>query len=146
MNSNKALKLFIILSRANRSVSDAVKKEIQKYGLNPTEFGVLEFLYHKGPQPIQYIGEKVLLSSGSMTYVIEQLKSKELVYRKNCEKDRRITYIELTDNGTALIASLFSAHKEFIGDLFSSMPETDIDALTSMLKQLGLSVSDRYKN
>ena len=34
-------------------------KEINNQGLNLTEFGVLELLYHKGDQPIQKIGQKI---------------------------------------------------------------------------------------
>ena len=55
----RSLKLFIVLSRAHRSINDIVNKHIAEHGLNPTEFAVLELLYHKGDQPIQIIGKKV---------------------------------------------------------------------------------------
>ncbi len=53
-----SLKLFVVLAKAQRSIADLVKEDIQRYGLNPTEFGVLELLYHEGEQPLQKIGEK----------------------------------------------------------------------------------------
>ena len=56
-----SLKLFIVLSRAIESVKKQVVKDIKSYGLNLTEFGVMELLYHKGGQPIQLIGKKVFL-------------------------------------------------------------------------------------
>jgi DNA-binding MarR family transcriptional regulator len=63
---------------------------------NITEFSVLELLLHKGPQTIQKIKEKILIASSSTTYVIDQLHKKGYVTRTPSEKDRRITYVELT--------------------------------------------------
>ena len=40
--NDQSLKLFIVLSRAYRAVNEHVNKRIQRYGLNPTEFAVLE--------------------------------------------------------------------------------------------------------
>lgn len=53
-----SLKLFIVLSRAMQTIAKRVEEDIKNYGLNTTEFAVLELLYHKGSQPIQKIGEK----------------------------------------------------------------------------------------
>ena len=81
MNSkqiNQSLKLFIVLSRAYKAVNEQVSKSIQTNGLNPTEFAVLELLYHKGDQPLQQIGGKILLANGSITYVVDKLEQKGL--------------------------------------------------------------------
>jgi MarR family 2-MHQ and catechol resistance regulon transcriptional repressor len=68
-----SLKLFIVLTRAMQSITKRVEEDIKSYGLNTTEFAVLELLYNKGDQPIQKIGEKVLLASSSITYVVDKL-------------------------------------------------------------------------
>ncbi|WP_324199201.1 hypothetical protein [Carnobacterium viridans] len=57
-DSTKALKALTVLLKSSSSVLDVIKKDMIKYGLNPTEFSVLELLYSKGDQPIQYIGKK----------------------------------------------------------------------------------------
>ena len=62
---NEALDLYIALSRASQWVNAHADRDIRSNGLNRTEFGVLELLYHKGPQPLQQIGEKVLMSWAS---------------------------------------------------------------------------------
>ena len=76
---SQSLKVFIALSRVHRSVMDTTNKSIQSNGLNPTEFAVLELLYHKGGQPLQQIGERILIASGSITYVVDKLEKKGLV-------------------------------------------------------------------
>ena len=66
-DSERALRLFIVLTRASKVILEASHKTIEKYALNSTEFAVLELLHHKGQQPIQKIGQKIVLRSGSMT-------------------------------------------------------------------------------
>lgn len=55
---NQALHAITVLLRASRSLEDLLKKDVAEYGLNATEFAVLELLYHKGEQPIQVIGKR----------------------------------------------------------------------------------------
>ncbi|WP_396126252.1 MarR family winged helix-turn-helix transcriptional regulator [Anaerobacillus sp. CMMVII] len=135
--NNVSLKLFIVLSRATRAIHDLVEEDIRTYGLNPTEFAVLELLYHKGDQPIQQIGKKVLLSSGSITYVVDKLEKKNLLVRKSCPKDRRVTYAVITENGTGLMDDIFPRHKEAIELIFSGLSADEKSVLIELLKKLG---------
>src|SRR5699024_6044628 len=95
-----SLKLFVVMSRAFQSVQKTVIEDIRRYGLNQTEFAVLELLYNKGRKPIQKIGKKILLASSSMTYVIDKLEEKKLIQRRACAKDRRVIYAHITQDGS----------------------------------------------
>ena len=77
----KGLRAETILFRATRSLENIIKEDIESYGLNTSEFGVLELLYHKGPQPMNTLSSKLLLASSSMTYVVDNLIKKELCYK-----------------------------------------------------------------
>lgn len=135
-----SLKLFIVWSRAHREVTDRIKEDISSHGLNPTEFAVLELLYHKGDQPIQHIGKKVLLSSGSITYVVDKLEKKNLLFRKPCPEDRRVTYAIITENGKNLMDEIFPKHHEAIEQIFSSLELEEKQTMVSLLKKLGFSL------
>jgi MarR family 2-MHQ and catechol resistance regulon transcriptional repressor len=137
---DQSLKLFIVLSRAYRAVNEHVNKRIQRYGLNPTEFAVLELLFHKGDQPLQQIGGKILLASGSMTYVIDKLEKKEYIKRVACADDRRVTLAQITEKGKKLIEQVFPAHKNEIDRLMSVLSEDEKETAIEILKKVGLSV------
>ena len=47
-DTERALKLFIVLSRASKVILEEAHKTSEKHGLNPTEFAVLELLHHRG--------------------------------------------------------------------------------------------------
>ncbi len=132
-----SLKLFIVLARASRSVTDHIKTDIQRYGLNPTEFAVLELLYHKGNQPLQQIGEKILLASGSITYVVDKLEGKGYLKRNPCPNDRRITHAVITDEGKELMDRIFPEHELQVQSIFAGLDEQEKETAITLLKKLG---------
>jgi MarR family transcriptional regulator, 2-MHQ and catechol-resistance regulon repressor len=135
---SQSLKLFIVLSRAYKAINEHVNKVIQSSGLNPTEFAVLELLYHKGDQPMQQIGGKILLASGSITYVVDKLEQKGMLRRIACPNDRRVTFAQITDDGKAFIQGIFPEHAQQIHSLMSSLTESEKHEAIELLKKLGL--------
>lgn len=133
-----SLKLFIVLSRAYKAINEHVNKVIQANGLNPTEFAVLELLYHKGAQPMQQIGGKILLASGSITYVVDKLEQKGMLRRIACPKDRRVTHAQITEDGKKFIQDIFPEHAEQINKLMSALNEEEKIEAIDLLKKLGL--------
>ncbi|WP_059173730.1 MarR family winged helix-turn-helix transcriptional regulator [Bacillus sp. FJAT-27445] len=134
----QSLKLYIVLSRAYKAINEQVNKLIQENGLNPTEFAVLELLYHKGDQPLQQIGGKILIASGSITYVVDKLEQKALLERVACPSDRRVTYARITDKGKKFIDDVFPVHERNIHELMSRLTDQERDEAIALLKKLGL--------
>ncbi|MFK2825737.1 MarR family transcriptional regulator [Bacillus sp. B190/17] len=132
-----SLKLFVVLSRAVQSITKRIEEDIKSYGLNPTEFAVLELLFNKGDQPIQKIGDKVLLASSSITYVVDKLEKKNFLVRKPCPKDRRVTYASITREGHELMGSIFPKHKEAIQEIFGGLESEEKEVMIKQLKKLG---------
>lgn len=137
-NEELSLKLFIVLNRAVESLRKQVTNDVKRYGLNLTEFAVLELLYHKGEQPIQIIGKKVLLASSSITYVIDKLEKKQLIERMACASDRRVIYTKLTEEGTKLIEEIFPQHRSHIATIFDSLTIEEKQLAIELLKKAGL--------
>jgi MarR family transcriptional regulator, 2-MHQ and catechol-resistance regulon repressor len=138
----QSLKLFIVLSRAHKAINEATNQFIQKHGVNPTEFAVLELLYHKGRQPLQQIGNKILLASGSITYVVDKLEKRGFLARISCPKDRRVTYAEITEAGANFMSELFPEHELQLHELLSALSVEEKQIAIDLLKKLGLSIKD----
>ncbi|MDN8896737.1 MarR family transcriptional regulator, partial [Staphylococcus aureus] len=77
-----------------------------------TEFALLEFLYNKGPQPIQSIRDRVLISSSSISYVVSQLEDKGWISREKDNDVKRVYMAWLTEKGQSLLADIFPKHAE----------------------------------
>ena len=135
---SKELKALTVILRASQAIQEAIRKSVASYKLNATELSVLEFLYHKGDQPIQTVGKKILISSSSITYVIDKLEKKQLVTRRDCPSDRRITYASLTKKGHELMEQVFPILHEQLLELFDSIDEQQLIQLINIMKQIGL--------
>lgn len=132
-----SLKLFVVLTRALEAIKKCVEEDIRQLGLNPTEFAVLELIYHKGDQPIQKIGEKILIASSSITYVVDKLESKKYLKRKPCAKDRRVTYASLTVEGRALMDEVFPKHRDALQEICGGLQTEEKEEAIELLKKLG---------
>ena len=149
MNANsgteQALNLYIALSRASQWVNAHADRDIKRHGLNRTEFGVLELLYHKGAQPIQQIGGKVLMSSGNITYVVDKLESKRYVRRQASTEDRRLIYAEITEEGRAFIEQVFPLHASVIAEAVAGLSPEEQQQAAALLKKLGRYAQDKFR-
>ncbi|MFD1706330.1 MarR family winged helix-turn-helix transcriptional regulator [Siminovitchia sediminis] len=137
LDEELSLKLFVVLNRALESIKKRVLEDIGRLGLNPTEFAVLELIYSKGEQPIQKIGEKVLIASSSITYVVDKLEKKNLLKRKPCPKDRRVTYATITPEGTELMDEVFPKHKLALTEICAGLDTNEKKVMIEQLKKLG---------
>ncbi|HEV2471559.1 MAG TPA: MarR family transcriptional regulator [Chthonomonadales bacterium] len=136
----RALRLFVILTRSCSSVAELARRDIARHGLSPSEFAVLELLYHKGPTPLGAVADRVLLTSGSITYVIDQLEQQGLVRRVACPTDRRSLFADLTENGRQRIAASFPSHAACIQQALSALSPEEQETVAALLKRLGKSV------
>lgn len=138
MLDNSALKGLTVMLRASQTVEELLRKDMQQFHINLTEFAVLELLYHKGDQPIQKIGEKILITSGSITYVVDKLQQKGYVQRVACPTDRRVTFTSLTNEGRQFFEEIFPKHKKLVEEIFSPLNEQEVAQLIVDLKKVGL--------
>ena len=132
-----ALKLWVVLNRASRAIADRIRSSIERHELSLSEFGVLEVLYSKGRLLVGEIGNRVLLTSGSTTYVIDKLEERGLVVRRPCAEDRRALHVELTEKGRELIAGIFPQHAEEVRLALGGLTAEEQRIATAMLKRLG---------
>ncbi len=132
-----ALKLWIVLARANAAIEAHVIADIERHGLTPAEFGVLEALHHQGPLLLGDVQRRTLVSSGGTTFLIDRLEKRKLVERRLCATDRRARYAALTEEGRAFMAEIFPAHAEVIRRALSGLGMADQRQLTALLRVLG---------
>ena len=144
--TTNSLKALTVLMRSSQHVQESIKRSISNFGLNPSEFGVLELLYHKGEQPIQNIGKKILLASSSLTYVIDKLESKGLVSRKPCETDRRVIFTSITEDGRKLMDEIFPLNENDIEKIFQALEPSELEQYVELVKKVGIHAETLNKN
>lgn len=133
---NNEFKAVIGIMRASNLLVDDLKKTLKSYPINVTEFSVMEFLYSKGEKSIQEIRDRILLASGSATYVVDNLEKKGYITRNVSEKDKRVTYIRLTEEGMKLMDEIFPIHKKNTKRIFEKINDKELVILKEILKKI----------
>ena len=142
-DEERALRLWIALARCYATFARAVSARIMEYGLTTPQFGVLEALYHLGPLPLGELAEKLLVTGGNITYVMDRLEEQGLVIRERSAQDRRVVRARLTEVGESLVAEFFPRHATAIADLASELDPDEQEALRRLLKRLGKGIAER---
>ena len=133
---NNEFKVVIGIMRASNLLVDDLKKTLKNYPINATEFSVMEFLYSKGEKSIQEIRDRILLASGSATYVVDNLEKKGYITRNVSQKDKRVTYIRLTEEGMKLMDEIFPIHKKNTKRIFEKINDKELVILKEILKKI----------
>jgi MarR family transcriptional regulator, 2-MHQ and catechol-resistance regulon repressor len=142
-SDTSALHVWLILWKAARAVEQNALSSVSRLGLGLSDFAVLEVLLHKGAQPVNEIGRKVLLTSGSITTAIDRLESRKLVDRTRHPEDRRARLVQLTGKGERLIRCAFEQHALDMEQTMAVLTSSERQELIQILKKVGIFAAAR---
>ncbi|MBI1279822.1 MAG: MarR family transcriptional regulator [Anaerolineaceae bacterium] len=133
-----ALDTYIKVTRAAQSVTDRAMEHLGESNLTPSQFAILEALYHLGTLSQVELAQKLLLSTGNITTVIQNLEKRNLVCRQRSTSDQRYMQVSITDEGRQLIARIFPSHVAGIVDIMNVLTAEEQQTLAQLSRKLGL--------
>jgi MarR family 2-MHQ and catechol resistance regulon transcriptional repressor len=92
---------WLVWRKADEAARDYLHRGIEETSISDTDFRVLEALLHKGPLPVNTIGPKVHLTTGSISVAVDRLLEKGLVSRVESPEDRRVRIVALRADALA---------------------------------------------
>ena len=128
----------LVLWKAAKAIEKADRASIAQTGLGLSDFTIMEALHHKGPLPINQIGEKVLLTSGSMTAAVNRMQDKGLIKRIQDPSDGRCFYVHLTKKGRQTLKPAYAKHKKNLEKIAGVLSDRERTELVRLLKKIGL--------
>ncbi|PER33856.1 MarR family transcriptional regulator [Bacillus cereus] len=96
------------------------------------EFSVLRALFLKSPQMASQIASEVNVTSSHITAVTDRLVRKGFVERKRSNSDRRIVYLEITENGREVTEKLEAVRKEYYKERFKGWSDQEIEMVLEL--------------
>ncbi|OHC58787.1 MAG: MarR family transcriptional regulator [Rhodobacterales bacterium RIFCSPHIGHO2_02_FULL_62_130] len=108
-----------------------------KHDTTLPRFDVLAALYRRRDGvTMSELSRMLLVSNGNATAVVDRLEKDGLVRRTPSETDRRTVFVALTPEGLAQFEGLATDHEREVDRLFAGLSESDLDALTEILKRM----------
>lgn len=124
------------LLRTHQAFLSYAASHVQKLDLTLSQFDVIITLGGTSGMPYKKLGEKTLITKGTLTGVINRLEDKGLIQRVASKTDGRSQIIRLTEAGDTIFERTFPEHLQFINRLFDDYSPEDIATLEANLVRL----------
>jgi DNA-binding MarR family transcriptional regulator len=114
-------------------------------GIGPTEVAALGLLYHSGPHTPSDIGQRLNLTSGSVTALLDRLEGAAFVSRTPNPDDRRSLLVTLTPAGQHAMQWFWERIEEVIAEALGGVPELSADDLATFGNAAGTALAQRAR-
>ncbi|HJU71542.1 MAG TPA: MarR family transcriptional regulator [Paucimonas sp.] len=109
---------------------------MRRAGLTPSQFDIIATLGNTPGMSCKELGEKTLITKGTLTGVLDRLEARGLVQRVTQSQDRRSTAIRLTAQGEKEFERVFKPHVDYCKQPFQGYSASDFAALEQALAKL----------
>lgn len=125
------------LLRAESLVSAALAAFFRPFGLSVATFNVLMILNGAGGPLCPYeIGERLLVTRGTVTGLLDSLERQGLIVRTVHPEDRRMLLIEATPKARKLLSDLLAEHFPAEAEMMSGLTARQKETLVRLLGRL----------
>ncbi|MBD0334463.1 MAG: MarR family transcriptional regulator [Cyanobacteria bacterium Co-bin13] len=124
------------LVRAYQAFSAYSEAGVRQYALTPAQFDVIATLGNTPGMSMGEIGEKTLITKGTLTGVVDRLEKKGFVLREVPPGDRRSVIVRLTAAGEALFEEVFPAQIQDLKQRFEQLEPSELELLRVLLSRL----------
>ena len=115
---------------------------IQTMDLTPPQFDVVATLGNTEGMTFRELGERTLITKGTLTGVVDRLEAKDIVRRVDCPDDGRSTIVSLTKQGEKIFSKAFPAHVSHLHHAFGQVCSRELSALGKGLGTLRKALQD----
>ena len=130
------LPLIRELVRSYQAFERYSSAHVNELGLTPAQFDVIATLGNTEGMNAKQLGERTLITKGTLTGVVDRLLLKGLVVRLPDPRDGRAQIVRLTEAGQQTFERIFPAHGAHLARVFAGVPQPQRDALEQQLRAL----------
>ncbi len=116
----------------------------QPYHLTPTKFYILNYIASGTKYMVADISNKLHLTSGATTSLLNQLEEESLIQRVRDEKDRRVVWVSLTDESKQLVSMITEKRNVFLKDMLAALTVEEQEEYFRLLNKMDALLCDKY--
>jgi len=134
------------LVRAYQAFEVYSAAHIRNLGLTAPQFDIIATLGNTDGMSFRDLGEKTLITKGTLTGVVDRLEAKALVQRVASVSDGRSQIVRLTQAGEAMFAQVFPAHLQHLQCVFANYAPAELEQAAAVLRQLKVAFNNAGNN
>ena len=125
-----------LLALARGSLLSRMDAELERYGVNAMQFGVLKNLAEGAGQTAADLCRVMSYDTGAMTRIVDQLERRGLVQRERCREDRRVVFLRVSPQGRAQLPRLRTVGERVLEAHLAGFTPAEIDAFKGYLGRM----------
>ncbi|WP_461206013.1 MarR family winged helix-turn-helix transcriptional regulator [Clostridium sp. DL1XJH146] len=132
--------IVYFISRTKKKMIDFLEKKLEEqdiYGLIPSHGNILTALYENEKElTMKEIARIIGKDKSTVTPLINKLVKLGYVEKLKCEKDKRITFIKLTEKGRENESKYMNISKEIYETAYKGFTEEEKEVFLRLLKKM----------
>jgi len=134
--SERAVRVWFRLIRLEARMQAAVGERLRQIGVSIPQCDVLTTLSEAEGVSQQELAERLYVTKGNISGLLDRLEAAAFVERRPSEADRRQHAIHLTEKGRAMADRAIAVQHKWIASTLGRMAEGDLQALEKQLVAL----------
>jgi DNA-binding MarR family transcriptional regulator len=128
----EAYRRFLKLYRRFQELN---REEFRPYDLSTPQYAILFHASAEGV-PLSQICNQMIADNSNLTRLVDRLEARGLVRRAADPRDRRVTLVQLTPEGQALIDELRPRHRAYVEQRMSHLSLEQLEAFSAAMQTL----------
>lgn len=124
------------LARCYQAFESFSAAHVRLLGLTAAQFDIIATLGNTQGMTFKDLGEKTLITKGTLTGVVDRLEEKRLVRRLPSGRDRRSMVVALTASGNRLFERIFPEHLAHMRTAFDHLSPLQLHQTEQALLRL----------
>lgn len=133
--NNLERELEMSLRRLFRTLRKGLNEVYTDY-IPSNEFAVLQTLHKNSPLMASEIANELKVSSSHITAVTDRLVGKNYIQRVRSDSDRRIVYLEITEDGKKIADEMDQIKNEYLAKKFTNLTEEEMKLMVAASTKL----------
>lgn len=135
------IETYRLFLKLHRRFQELNREEFRPYDLSTPQYAILFHASVEGV-PLSQICHEMLADNSNLTRLVDRLEARGLVRRAADPHDRRVTLVQLTPQGKALIDELRPRHRAYVEQRMSHLNPEQLAAMYDAMKTLYDALAD----
>ncbi|MBB6631324.1 MarR family winged helix-turn-helix transcriptional regulator [Clostridium algidicarnis] len=129
----QGIKIASLIREINLKLNNNISNNFKNSGFTTPQILLIKLLSIEGPLNVSEISEKMFLTKGTVSGIIDRLENQEVVKRNRSNEDKRIVSVALTNKGEDITKTMRGTINKYFDTIFSICKEEDMEKIINGL-------------
>lgn len=137
------VKLMVVFGKLSATFMNRLGKNLENLGMQASEYSILAHLNQQGRAKTQKLGQVAIITSGTITHIVNKLLKQGYVIKVQDKNDKRVFWVEITELGRAAFNEVNTKHLKYLNELLADFTEEEKLNFIEQLKYFGKEIENK---